>query len=50
MKAWIQIEQYARELLNQLEHGDQPDGFKIGIIARIAMEQLALEKLEDKHG
>lgn len=48
MKAWIQIERYARELIEEIEHGDQPDGFKIGIIARIAMEQLALEKLEEK--
>ena len=50
MKAWAQIAQYARELLDEMAHGEAPDGFKIGIIARIAMEQLALEQMEDGHG
>lgn len=48
MMALTEIERLSRELLNDAEHGHPLDTFKLGIIARIAQEQIALAELEAK--
>lgn len=48
MMALTEIARIASELLDDAAHGQPLDTFKLGIIARIAQEQIALAELEAK--
>ena len=39
MKVFAEIERLAREVLDDIAHGNPADTFKIGVIVRIAHEQ-----------
>jgi hypothetical protein len=48
MMALDEIQRLLSELRDDLEHGQPLDTFKLGMIARIAQEQIALAELEAK--
>ena len=48
MKAFDAIERLAREVLDDLKHGEPACTFKLGTIIRIAQEQRSMAELESK--